>query len=56
MINAQSGELFYTAGDSPEEEESLDDAMCSPHALRNSLKHRPTAIQTMNDLDYLKSA
>ena len=49
-------ELFYTAGDSAEERESLDDAMCILHALRNSLKHRPTAIQKMNDLDYLKSA
>jgi hypothetical protein len=49
-------ELFYTAGEGAEEGESLDDAMCILHALRNSLKHRPTAIQTMNDLDYLKSA
>jgi len=38
-------DLFYTAGDSAEEGESLDDAMCILHALRNSLKHRPTAIQ-----------
>jgi hypothetical protein len=49
-------ELFYTAGDSAEVGESLDDAMCILHALRNSLKHRPIAIQTMNDLDYLKNA
>jgi hypothetical protein len=49
-------ELLYTAGDSADEGESLDDAMCILQALRNSLKHRPTAIQKMNDLDYLKSA
>ena len=49
-------ELFYTAGDSVEEGGSLDDAMSILHALLNSLKHRPTAIQKMNDLDYLKSA
>ena len=49
-------ELFYTGGDRIEEGESLDDAMCILHALLSSLKHRPTAIQKMNDLDYLKSA
>jgi hypothetical protein len=49
-------ELFYTAKDHAEEGDSLDYAMCILRALRNSLKHRPTAIQTMNDLDYLKSA
>jgi len=31
-------DLFYTAGDSAEEGESLDDAMCILHALRNSLE------------------
>ena len=61
IAEAESGlivrarELFYIAGGSAEEGESLDDAMCILHALRNSLKHRPTAIQTMNDFDYLKS-
>lgn len=49
-------ELFYTAGDDAGEGESLDDAMCILHALRSSLKHRPTAIQRTNDFDYLKSA
>jgi len=49
-------ELFYTVGDDAEEGESLDDAMCILHALRSSLKHRPTAVQRMNDFDYLKSA
>lgn len=33
-------ELFYTSDDRIGEEESLDDAMCILHALRNSLKHR----------------
>jgi hypothetical protein len=49
-------ELFYPAADGAEEAESLDDAMCILHALRNSLKHRPTAVQSMNGVDYLKSA
>ncbi len=49
-------ELFYAVGDDAEEGESLDDAMCILHALRSSLKHRPTAVQRMNDLDYLQSA
>jgi hypothetical protein len=49
-------ELFYTSGDKLEEEESLDDAMCILHALRSSLKHRPSAIQSTSSLDYLKSA
>ena len=49
-------ELFYTAGDDTDEGESLDDAMCILQALRSSLKHRPIAVQRMNDFDYLKSA
>ena len=49
-------ELFYAVGDDAEEGESLDDAMCILHALRSSLKRRPTAVQRMNDFDYLKSA
>jgi hypothetical protein len=49
-------ELFYAVGDDAEEGESLDDAMCILNALRSSLKHRPTAVQRMNDFDYLKSA
>ncbi len=48
--------LFYALGDDAEEGGSLDDAMCILHALRSSLKHRPTAVQRMNDLDYLQSA
>ena len=38
-------ELFYTSGDNIEEQESLDNAMCILHALRSSLKRRPTAVQ-----------
>jgi hypothetical protein len=55
-LTVRGRELFYIAGDSAEEGESLDDAMCILHALLSSLKHRPTAIQKMNDFDYLKSA
>ena len=50
-------ELFYGAGDDEgEEAESLDDAMCILHALRSSLKRRPTSIQSTSNLDYLRSA
>lgn len=49
-------ELFYTSGDNFEEEESLDDAMCILHALRNSLKHRAAAIQRTSDFDYPRGA
>jgi hypothetical protein len=50
-------ELFYTSGDRFEEKESLDDALCILHALRSSLKRRPTAIpSTTKTLDFLKSA
>jgi hypothetical protein len=55
-LTVRARELFYTAGEGAEEGESLDDAMCILHALRNSLKHRPTAVQSMNDVDFLKSA
>ncbi len=48
-------ELFYTSEDRIEEGESLDDAMCILHALRSSLKHRPSTVQTTT-LEYLKSA
>ena len=49
-------QLFYTSGDKFEEEESLDDALCILHALRSSLKRRPSAIQSTSGLDYLRSA
>jgi hypothetical protein len=49
-------EFSYASGDKFEEEESLDDAMCILHALRSSLKHRPSSIQRTSDLDYPKSA
>ena len=54
-IVIRARELYAVGGDA-EEGESLDDAMCILHALRRSLKHRPTAIQKMNDFEYLKSA
>ena len=49
-------ELFYAVGDDAEEGGRLDDAMCILHALRRSLKHRPPAIQSTSNLDYLRSA
>jgi len=49
-------ELFHAAGDDGEEGESLDDAMCILHALRNSLKRRPSAIQSTSDFDYPRIA
>jgi hypothetical protein len=48
-------ELFYATGNEAEEGESLDDAMCILHALRNSLKHRPSSVHPI-DVAYLKQA
>jgi hypothetical protein len=48
-------ELFYTSEDRIDEGESLDDAMCILHALRSSLNHRSSAVQTTS-LEYVKSA
>jgi hypothetical protein len=39
-------ELFYTSDDTFGEEESLDEAMYILHALRRSLKHRSSVIQS----------
>ena len=49
-------ELFYATGNEAEEGESLDDAMCILHALRNSLKHRPTSVYKIKDFAFLKQA
>ncbi len=49
-------DMFYTSGDKIDEAESLDDARCILHALRSSLKRRPSAIQSTSSLDYLRSA
>jgi hypothetical protein len=49
-------ELFCAVGDDAEEGERLDDALCILQALRRSLKHRPSAIQSTSNLDYLRSA
>jgi hypothetical protein len=46
-------ELFYSAVDDGEEGESLDNAMCILHALRSSLKRRPTAVLATNRVDQL---
>ena len=44
-------ELFNTSGDNFEEVESMDDALSILHALRSSLKHRPSAIRSLSSLD-----
>jgi hypothetical protein len=49
-------QLFYTPGDSSEEQESLDDAICILHALRSSLKHRPSTIRSTSSLDSARRA
>lgn len=49
-------ELSSTSGDKFEEKDSLDDALCILHALRNSLKRRPSAIPGTSTVDSLKSA
>ena len=49
-------QLFFTSGDKFEEEESLDNALCILHALRSSLKHRPSAIRSTSNPGYSKSA
>ena len=46
-------DLFYTSGDKSEEDESLDDAMCILHALRSSLKRRPTAVRETRGVNQL---
>jgi hypothetical protein len=55
-IGIRARELFYAVGDEAEEGERLDDALCILQALRSSLKRRPSAIQCMSNLDYLRSA
>ena len=49
-------ELFYAVGDDAEEGERLDNALYILQALGRSLKHRPSAIQSTSNLDYLRSA
>ena len=46
-------ELSYTSGDKFEEKDSLDDALCILHALRSSLKRRPTAVPSTNGVSQL---
>ena len=41
-------ELYSICDDRFEEKESLDDALCILHALRSSLKRRPTAVRETN--------
>ena len=47
-IVVRARQSFYTSGDSSEEQESLDNALCILHALRSSLKRRPTAVPATN--------
>ena len=49
-IALRARQLFYTSGDSSEEQESLDNALCILHALRSSLKGRPTTVQPRMEL------
>jgi hypothetical protein len=46
-------ELSYTSGDKFEEKVSVDDALCILHALRSSLKRRPTAVPATNRVSQL---
>jgi hypothetical protein len=50
---ARGREPLYAAGDDGDEGESLDDAMCILHALRRSLKRRPTTVPSANRVDRL---
>jgi hypothetical protein len=43
-LTARARELFYASGDDGEEGESLDNAMCILHSLRQSLNRRPLAV------------
>ena len=43
-------ELFHSAGDNMEEEQAVDHAMCALHALRSTLKRRPNAKNTSQNL------
>jgi len=56
MLVMRTRQLSCTPGDRFEEKDSLDDALCILHALRNSLKRRPSAIPGTGSLDSLKSA
>ena len=44
VLVMRTRELSCTSGDKFEEKDSLDDALCILHALRSSLKRRPSAI------------
>ncbi len=56
MLVMRTRQLSCTPGDRFEEKDSLDDALCILHALRNSLKRRPSAIPGTGSLDSLKRA
>jgi len=49
-------ELFHAVGDEAEERESLEHTMSILHALRRSLKHRPTSVERGTDLGHQKTA
>jgi hypothetical protein len=52
LVN-RAGELPSRSEDKFEEKESLDDALCILHALRDSLKRRPTAVRETNRFNQL---
>ena len=49
-------ELYYAVDDELEEKQSLEDAMSILHALRRSMKRRPSAVQSKSNLDYPRRA
>ncbi len=49
-------ELFQAAGDNIEEEQAVDDAMYSLHALRSTLKHNTATTETTGYSGVFKSA
>ena len=53
VLLMRTRELSYTSGDKFEEKDSLDDALCILHALRSSLKRRPTAVPATNRVSQL---
>lgn len=53
-IMTRARELVPDAGNNIEEEQALDDAMFSLHALRSTLKCSPT--QRTRDFEHLKTA
>jgi hypothetical protein len=55
-ILMRARELFYAADNDGEECESLDAAMCILHALRSSLRRRPTTVPVPTRIHQLMHA